>query len=240
MAFLNPKRWSRENLFSSASIWDIPLIKPRFGCNYDMMLSQKGYDLGERLTQELEAFKLGLKCERGFREIRPSELSTKRDREFGVDGAFEGMPGLRDFRISVMYRTFIDGAKLFDMSVATVIKHFPEAHEIVVVVLEEDEALFEGILEGHRVSAPFPLRVVTEPEMMNGHVQQKYSKVRFRSVLMEKPTLSSGGFVRSLSLRGHTVNFHARMFGASLQVSTHLPRLDSLGRGNPLNLPRTD
>lgn len=177
VTFVNPKRWSREKLFLKASVWDIPLIKPRFGCNYDVTPSRNGYALSKALERELDAFKLGLKCELGFRNIDLSRLQIKPEQEFGVSGAFGDMPELGDFNISVLYRTFAGDAELFNLSITTVIEHFPGAHEIVVVVLEKDESLFEGILEKHRGSAPFPVRIVMEPDLMDGHVQQKYSKV---------------------------------------------------------------
>lgn len=170
-------------MFVTHSIWDIPLIKPRFGCSYDMALSQLGYHLSERMAKEFESFKLGLgKCEMGFRAVHPFELNIKTNQEFGVDGALRDMPDLKDFRVSVMYRTFAGDAKLFDMSIQKVIEHFPSAHEVVVVVIKEDGALFEDIMDGYRASAPFPLRLVTEPDLMDGHVQQKYSKVRFEGI----------------------------------------------------------
>lgn len=177
--FVNPREWNVNNIFVMNSIWDVPLIKPRFGCTYDMLLSQFGYDLSERIAKEFEAFKLGLgKCELGFRVVHPLELNIKTNQEFGADGAFRGMPDLQDFHISAMYRTFAGDAQLFEMSIQTVIEHFSSAHEVVVVVIEEDEALFQSILDGYRASAPFPLRLVAEPDLMDGHIQQKYSKVR--------------------------------------------------------------
>ena len=167
-----------DNIFSEVSIWDIPLPKKRFGCSYDMLLSQSGYNVSERMAKEAESFKLGIgKCERGFRPVHLHELNVKSHREFGIDGALKRMPDLQDFRVSVMYRTFAGDAKLFEMSLPTAITHFPDAYEVVVVVNEEDGALFEDILERHRDSAPFPLRLVTEPSLMDGHIQQKYSKV---------------------------------------------------------------
>lgn len=164
-------------MFEAASIWDIPLVKPRFGCNFDPGLSVQGYDLGERVAKEFEAFKLGNKCETGFRAVQPSELNIKSSREFGVDGAPQDMPDLKDFRVSVMYRTFDGDARLFEMSIQTVMEHFPSAHELVAVVLDEDEALFQDIMDRHRASAPFPLRLVTEPAQMDAHLQHKFSKV---------------------------------------------------------------
>lgn len=59
-----------------------------------------------------------------------------------------------------------------------VAKYFPDAEEVVVVVEESDGELFEEIIKPHQETAPFPIRVVTEPDIMNGHIQQKYSKVR--------------------------------------------------------------
>lgn len=86
------------------------------------------------------------------------------------------MPDLRDYNASVMYRTFIGDAALFNLSVTTVMAHFPSAVEVVVVVLETDLALFESIVGPFRASAPFPLRVVGVPDLMDGHIQQ-HSKV---------------------------------------------------------------
>ena len=33
--FVNPQAWVTEHLFKAASIWDIPLVKPRFVCTID-------------------------------------------------------------------------------------------------------------------------------------------------------------------------------------------------------------
>lgn len=76
-----------------------------------------------------------------------------------------------------MYRAFSGDAGLFDISFRTAIKHIPGALEMAIVVEEMDKYLFEQPLAPHRESAPFPLRVVTESSMTDGHIQQKYSKV---------------------------------------------------------------
>lgn len=170
-------------MFATTSIWDIPLLKPRFGCNIDPALSLQGYDLGERVAKEFEAFKLGHKCETGFRNVHPSELNIKPSREFGVDGALQEMPDLQNFRVSVMYCPLDGDSMLFEMSLQTAMQHFPSAHEVVAVVVDEDEALFEGIMDKHRASAPFPLRVVTESAQMDDHLQHEYFKVRFEDEL---------------------------------------------------------
>ena len=143
-----------------------------------MLLSLLGYDLSKRVAKEFESFKLGHKCEMGFKAVHPFELNIKTNEEFGAIGALGDMPDLEKFRVSVMYRTFVGDAKLFEMSIQSVIRHFPNAYEVVAVVIEEDEALFKDILHRHKASAPFPLRLMTEPDLMPGVIQQKYSKVR--------------------------------------------------------------
>lgn len=199
-----------DNLFVVHSIWDIPLVKPRFGCTYNMALSQQGYDLGKRMAQEFESFKLGLgKCEMGFRDVQPFELDLKDNQEFGVVGALQDMPDLHDFRVSIMYRTFNGDAKLFNMSVQSVIERFPSAHEVVVVVLEEDATVFKRILDGHRTSAPFPLHLVSEKNLMDGHVQQKYSKVRRSEGVERLKSLATGGSLTHMKIHvfvGYTTN----------------------------------
>ena len=144
-----------------------------------MALSTKGYDMAAKLANDLHAFKLGAKCEQGYRPVSTADLSVKQHWEFGVDGELQTMPDLSDFRVSVMYRTFAGDAKLFNMSLAATIKHIPHAYEAVIVVVEADKELFEEVIEPHRDAAPFPIRIVTEPALLDGPVQQKYSKVRF-------------------------------------------------------------
>ncbi|CAM9163653.1 unnamed protein product, partial [Ectocarpus sp. 8 AP-2014] len=178
VVFLDVRDWSRRNLFSNATIWDIPLLRPRFGCSFDVSLSLKGYVLADAMTKELDGFKTGSTCELGFKPVEVSQLGVKAEREFGVDGAEQRMPNLEDHRISVMYRTFAGDASLFNMSIAGVIMHVPCAIEVVVVVLEADVALFEAIVNPFRSTAPFPIYVVGEPDVMDGHIQQKYSKLR--------------------------------------------------------------
>lgn len=176
--FIDPAGWVQKNLFSWSSIWDIPLVKPRFGCTFDTRLSLRGYDLGAVMRKWIAAFKLGAKCDLGFKQIDLSDMKVKADWEFGPEGAVQRMPDIREFRISVMYRPFSGDANMFNMSIATVIEHFPAAFEVVIVVTESDVALFEGIVNPHRASATFPLRVLGEPELMNSDVQKVYSKVR--------------------------------------------------------------
>ncbi|CAM9111525.1 unnamed protein product [Hapterophycus canaliculatus] len=178
VVFTSPVEWSKKNLFATKSIWDIPLVKPAFSCSYNVAWATKGYDLANHLAGELEAFARGAKCELGFKATNPGDLRIKRHWEFGVQGALEPMPDLRDYNISVMYRTFVGDADLFNLSLTTVLERFSSALEIVVVVLEAEVELFEGIVNPFRASAKFPLRIIGEPDLMDGHVQQKYSKLR--------------------------------------------------------------
>lgn len=177
--FINIREWHRENLFSSPSIWEIPLVKPRFGCSFDAALGLKGYRIGDTIANELEAFRRGATCELGYRAVDTSELEVNRHWEFGPEGGAKvPMPNLVGYNISVMYRTFSGDAMMFNMSLASLLDYFPSALEVVVVVVESDKALFESIVEPFRAKGPLPIHVVAEPELMDGHVQQKYSKVR--------------------------------------------------------------
>lgn len=105
-------------------------------------------------------------------------LKLKPEWEFPSNYPVDHMPSLQNYRISVMYRTFSEDSELFEVSFLTAIKYIPDALEMVVVVEEVDRDIFEEIIAPHRKSAPFPIRVVTEPTIMDGHIQQKYSKVR--------------------------------------------------------------
>ncbi|CAM9477738.1 unnamed protein product [Ectocarpus sp. 8 AP-2014] len=178
VTFLDMHHWSRKNLFSDASIWDIPLVKPRFGCAFDTSLSLKGYDMASVIAKELEAFKFGASCELGFESVEISELSVKADWEFGAKGTNQSMPSLHEYNVTVLYQAVAAHEALFKISIATVIEHFSSAFEVVVLVIDADVALFEGIVNPFRATSPFPLRVVGEPELMDGTVQQTYSKLR--------------------------------------------------------------
>ncbi|CAB1098794.1 unnamed protein product [Ectocarpus sp. CCAP 1310/34] len=75
--FVNIRAWSLENLFSAVSIWDIPLVKPRFGCSFDTALSLMGYRMGDVIANALEAFKLGATCELGFKSAAALDLKSR-------------------------------------------------------------------------------------------------------------------------------------------------------------------
>lgn len=174
--FVNPREWSHHHLFEPVSVWDVPLVKPHFSCMIDLRLALKGYDVAGLLDEWLQAFFKGARCERGYIDLDPRLLLPKPNVEFG-EAVGKPMPRIEDYDVSVMYRSFYGDAVLFSVSLPTVMKHFPSAREVVVVVEERDGDLFEGIVDPHRASSPFPIRVVTEPSLMDGDIQQKYSKV---------------------------------------------------------------
>ena len=176
MQFFDPRDRGR-NISGEPTIWDVPLLRPRFGCSIDLTLSLQGYDVAHQLSNHIDEFKNGAQCKHGFVAVDPGTLKLKAGWEFPKGYPISSMPPLRDFRVSIMYRTFSGDADIFKMSLPTAIEHIPDALEIVVVVEEVDKELFEQLVAPYRESAPFPLRVVAESSLMDGHIQQKYSKV---------------------------------------------------------------
>lgn len=73
VAFVDPKQWSRHNLFSHPSIWDIPLLKPRFGCTIDISIQSQGYNVAQELRKWVDAFHHGASCHQGFVSVAPSD-----------------------------------------------------------------------------------------------------------------------------------------------------------------------
>lgn len=75
--FLNPQQWVSQHLFQAASIWDIPLVKPRFSCSVDPGLDLAKFDVSASLMHQLEAFDNGATCESGFMELDSRGLVSK-------------------------------------------------------------------------------------------------------------------------------------------------------------------
>ncbi|CAM9769234.1 unnamed protein product [Ectocarpus sp. 6 AP-2014] len=188
VVFHNPTQWTHHHFFEEKSIWDIPLVKPHFSCALDIKPSLQGLDVAEKIRKWLDSFRHGARCERGFVKMHKKHLNTKPNWEFGPlmspdpteneRTKLERMPSLKGYNISVMFRTFVGDAVLFNVTLPTVSRYFPDAKEIVVVVEESDGKLFEKIIKPHQKAAPFAIRLVTEPNIMDGHIQQKYSKLR--------------------------------------------------------------
>lgn len=68
MWFVNPQAWVTKHLFKTASIWDIPLVKPRFACAVEpkVLESQGDEQVAEVLVRSLDFFTKGGACEDGL------------------------------------------------------------------------------------------------------------------------------------------------------------------------------
>lgn len=160
--FLNPQQWVTHHMFRTASIWDIPLVKPRFGCSASMSLSLEGYDVATELDR-LVVSKDGGDCESGFLALEPSQLRPKRSVEFGKILGSKPPPSIAGKRLSVMYIVTAVDSHAFIISLPSVIKNFPDALEVVVVVsTRSEEELFGKIVKELSAEVPprFPVRVV--------------------------------------------------------------------------------
>lgn len=60
--FLNPQQWVTHHMFKRASVWDIPLVKPRFGCSTNLALAASGYDV----AHELNRYDRGVKARESY------------------------------------------------------------------------------------------------------------------------------------------------------------------------------
>lgn len=67
--FLNPQKWVTQHLFKAASIWDIPLVKPRFSCSLDPSLNLEELDLKYELSEQLGRLVGGATCESGYLNV---------------------------------------------------------------------------------------------------------------------------------------------------------------------------
>eukprot|EP00904_Undaria_pinnatifida_P010718 jgi/Undpi1/6777/HiC_scaffold_21.g09255.m2 len=67
--FIDPQTWVSQHLFKTASIWEIPLVKPRFTCTVDkpVVHADAGLgDLGVILQANLDFFTHGGTCDGGY------------------------------------------------------------------------------------------------------------------------------------------------------------------------------
>lgn len=77
--FLDPQAWVSQHLFKEASIWDIPLVKPRFTCAINPTLmrrrarpAQQDLDVADVLRNSLDFFSKGGKCPNGQIDVKPN------------------------------------------------------------------------------------------------------------------------------------------------------------------------
>ena len=70
--FLDPQAWVSQHLFKEESIWDIPLVKPRFTCaiNPTVLRQRKDLDVADVLGDSLDFFSRGGKCENGQIDVK--------------------------------------------------------------------------------------------------------------------------------------------------------------------------
>ncbi|CAN0095559.1 unnamed protein product, partial [Ectocarpus sp. 4 AP-2014] len=81
--FLDPQAWVSEYLFKEVSIWDIPLVKPRFTCAVDPALlrnhasagaargGRSSFEVAQVLQDGLDFFSKGGTCSNGQIDFRP-------------------------------------------------------------------------------------------------------------------------------------------------------------------------
>eukprot|EP00903_Cladosiphon_okamuranus_P008170 g7869.t1 len=164
--FVNPQQWVMRHMFEPASIWDIPLVKPRFGCAFDMSMAVQGYDMAAALDDQLRHFMSGTACDLGFIHIPHTHLIPKANIEFGFPTGRQ-MPSITEARLRVSV-VFFAGRQvsptLLDASISSVAARFPEAAEVVVVFVEASAARDDvlSVLDAHARDAPFPVEAIED------------------------------------------------------------------------------
>ncbi|CAB1119417.1 unnamed protein product [Ectocarpus sp. CCAP 1310/34] len=70
--FVDPQAWVGQNLFKEASIWDVPLVKPRYMCAIAPAQLEPGSpNTANVLQSNLDFFSKGGKCANGLIDIMP-------------------------------------------------------------------------------------------------------------------------------------------------------------------------
>lgn len=160
MWFLNPQQWVTHHMFQDASIWDIPLVKPRFGCSANLALSLQGYDVAAELDKIIVSSAKG-SCETGFLTLDASRMRPKPQVEFGKAAGGKSPPDIAVMKVSVMYTATAADAKMFQATFPTVVENFPGAKEVVILVPSiSDRAVYQQIARSFEASAAFPISVV--------------------------------------------------------------------------------
>lgn len=159
MWFLNPEQWVTHHMFEDAKIWDIPLVKPRFGCSANLALSRQGYDVASELEKILGTS--GHHCENGFLDLERSTLRAKPQEEFGAAVGDISPPDITGMEVSVMYTLVHDDANMFQKTFPIMLKRFPGAKEVVIVVSSKyDRGIFRGIVNRFKERTGLEIRVV--------------------------------------------------------------------------------
>ena len=144
--FVNPRQWVTYHMFEPASIWDIPLVKPRFACSFDMSPVNSGYDVAKELELHLGHFQHGGACETGFIPFDNGSLRPKAYIEFG-EPTGKSMPSLSGISVSVVFNVGADvHPDSLRISLASVVDKFRDASE-AVVVFNEPPLMKEQLME---------------------------------------------------------------------------------------------
>eukprot|EP00903_Cladosiphon_okamuranus_P009984 g9470.t1 len=71
--FVDPQAWVSQHLFKETSIWDIPLVKPRFTCAISptILRQRDDVDAADLLEDSLDFFSRGGKCPNGQIDVKP-------------------------------------------------------------------------------------------------------------------------------------------------------------------------
>lgn len=73
--FVDPQAWVTQNLFKATSVWDIPLMKPRFACAIPnpTALPRDDAARADALSRSLDFFRMGGACENGLVALEPRQ-----------------------------------------------------------------------------------------------------------------------------------------------------------------------
>ncbi|CAM9328797.1 unnamed protein product, partial [Ectocarpus sp. 12 AP-2014] len=190
--FLNPTQWVTHHMFKHASVWDVPLVKPRFLCSVNLVLAKQGYDVARELNRfaDFSDGGRGKKCEMGYLPLDTAKLHAKPSVEYGSAAKnHRPMPMVEDQRVSLFYDatvapaaaaaaankngvggvrndTHAEGARMLNATLPTVLKHFPGALEAVIVVPNADAwREYQLVVGVHNNSdTPFDIKVVNVGE----------------------------------------------------------------------------
>ncbi|CBJ32724.1 expressed unknown protein [Ectocarpus siliculosus] len=200
LRFINPRQWVTHHMFQKASVWDIPLVKPRFSCVIDISMAAKGYDVAAALEEQLSHFVSGSPCAWGSIHLDPALLRPKAGIEFGYPTG-KDMPSIStlNLRVSVVFYSGRSASPtLLDASISSVALRFPEVFEVVVVFTEPpiERAGLEDVLNAYIEEAPFAVEIIEEVD------GSRHSLIGSRSRWsgLQADDHSSGQFVMQLEV----------------------------------------
>lgn len=181
-------------MFEPATIWDIPLVRPRIGCAVDISLSFQGYDTAAYMDMMLRFFGRGGRCDTGYVPPDTRVMRPKAQIEFG-DPTGKAMPNIERGDISVVYSIKQANEDLFFVSLNTVAERFPRAAEVVIVFSGElsNRDRLQEVINAVERDAEFPILVVDDVERLTDGAETWYrlragTHCRGKFVLHLEPT----------------------------------------------------